>query len=94
MNLGYTTTLFSFFQYKDSQLDCIFIADIRGLLDPLVLAADLLAGLRSGGAHSLPARSHPDRANRINGQRLLYGGSRDRTIPRRLLPFPTKTVSE
>ena len=72
---------------------CAILAGVRGVLDPPVLAAQLLAGVRAGLPHPVAARHDPRGADRAHGQRLLHHGAHHRAIPRRLLPLPPQEVS-
>ena len=69
------------------------LAGLRGVLDPPVLAAQLLAGVRAGVPHPVAAARHPGGADRTHGQRLLHHGAHHRALPRRLLPIPAQEVS-
>ena len=65
---------------------------VRGVLDPPVLAANLLAGVRAVVPHRLAARHDPRRPDRAHGVDLLHHGAHHRAIPRRLLSIPAQEV--
>ena len=63
------------------------------MLDPPVLAAQLLAGVRAVVPHPVAAGDDPGGADRAHGQRLLHHGPHHRALPRGLLPVPAQEVS-